>query len=105
MNRFYFGKVKSSNRRDFTRLNVEKLKGVLSYFSYLHKNGEISDKAFEFLVRHACAIFIENEVEVVVKDALEEKLMTFLFSKFAGSTEDIESSIYSLDISRMMRSR
>ena len=105
MNKFDFSRGTSSSRQDFTRLNVEKLKGILSYFSYLHTNGEISDKAFQALVRHACAIFIENEVEIIVKEALEEKLIKFLRSKFADSAEDIESAIYSLDISQIMRSR
>ncbi|MFQ4142805.1 hypothetical protein [Chlorogloeopsis sp. ULAP02] len=97
-----------SNPHILTRLNVEKLKGVLSYFSYLHNNGEISDRAFETLVRYACSIFIENEVEAKIKGTLERKLMQFLYSKFSDSTEDIEdieTAIYSLDMSRLIRSR
>ena len=55
------------NQQEFTALNVEKLKAVLSYFSQLHANEEINDKTLEILVRHACSIFIENQVEIVVQ--------------------------------------
>lgn len=108
MNKFKLSRKISSNRQQLTNLNVEKLKGVISYFSYLNVNGEISDKAFDALVRYACSIFIENEVEILVQETLEEKFMTFLHSKFANSVEDvedIESAIYSLDKSGMMRNK
>ncbi len=72
------------NRQEFTGLNLEKLKRSLSYFSYLHKNEEISDKAFETLVRYACNIFLENEVEILVQEALERKLIQFFRSKFSN---------------------
>ncbi|MGI2902036.1 MULTISPECIES: hypothetical protein [Tolypothrichaceae] len=100
-------KSASLNRAKFTSLNVEKLKGVLSYFSYLRANGEISDKAFESLVHYACSIFIENEVEEIVQETLERKLMQFVRSKFSSTDEayDIEKVIYGLDISRLIRSR
>ncbi|WP_026735659.1 hypothetical protein [Fischerella sp. PCC 9605] len=101
-------KISIASNRNLTRLNVEKLKGVLSYFSYLHKSGEISDKAFEALVRYACSIFIENEVELRIQDALEEKILKFLTSKLYTSTEeieDMETAIYSLDVSRLIRSK
>ncbi|RUR77142.1 hypothetical protein ACF3DV_02530 [Chlorogloeopsis fritschii PCC 9212] len=97
-----------SNPHNLTRLNVEKLKEVLSYFSYLHNNREINDQAFESLVRYACSIFIEQELEVRIQETLERKLMQFLYSKFSDSTEDIEdleTAIYSLDISRLIRSK
>ncbi|MEM6401632.1 MAG: hypothetical protein AAF757_15580 [Cyanobacteria bacterium P01_D01_bin.116] len=84
MNKFELNRKITYDRQKFTALNVEKLKGVLSYFSYLHANGEISDKAFEALVSYACSIFIENQVEHIVQETLERKLMTFLSSKFAA---------------------
>lgn len=97
------------SRTDFKALNVESLKGVLSYFSYLHAKGEISDKALEALVRYACAIFIENEVEERVQKAMERKLAQFWKSKFSPSIEeyisDIEGAVYGADISRLVRSR
>jgi len=105
MNKFELSRKIAFNRREFTNINVEKLKDVISYFSYLNANGEISDKAFDALVRHACSIFIENEVEVLVQETLEEKFITFLRSKFINSVEeveDIESAIYSLEKSRVM---
>mgnify|MGYP001795976790 CR=1 FL=1 len=95
----------ASNRQKLTSLNLEKLKGLLSYFTYLQANGDISDKTFEALVRHACSIFLENEVEIVVQETLERKFLTFLHSKFAAPAEDIESAIYSLDVLRKTRSR
>lgn len=108
MKNFELSRKITSNRQKLTALNVEKLKGILSYFSSLHVNGEISDKAFEALVRHACSIFIENEVEIVVQQTLERKFVAFLRSKFITSAEDIqeiESAIYSLNISDKVRSR
>ena len=82
MNKFEFSRKATSNKQELTALNVEKLKAVLSYFSQLHANEEINDKALEVLVRHACSIFIENQVEIVVQQTLERKIMTFLSSKF-----------------------
>lgn len=92
----------------FTTLNVEKLKGVLSYFSYLHANGEISDKAFENLVSHAYSIFIENEVEEIIQETLERKLVRFFETKFSLIDEENsnrEESIYALKAARLIRSR
>ncbi|MBD2776297.1 hypothetical protein [Iningainema tapete] len=89
-------------KANFTSLNVKKLKAVLSYFSYLRNNGEISDKAFENLVRYACSIFIENEVEEIVQEALELKLAQFLKSNFSF----VDEEVYEMEnISRLMRSR
>ncbi|MBD6618602.1 hypothetical protein FNW02_22930 [Komarekiella sp. 'clone 1'] len=98
----------SFKRATFTTLNVEKLKGVLSYFSYLHANGEISDKAFENLVCYACSIFIENEVEEIVQETLERKLVQFLQTKLSLIDEDnsdIEQISYALKAARLIRSR
>ncbi|ARV60812.1 hypothetical protein BZZ01_21280 [Nostocales cyanobacterium HT-58-2] len=97
-----------SSKHDLASLNVEKLKSVLSYFSYLHSNGEISDKAFEALVRYACSIFLENEVEVIIQETLERKFMQFLSSKFSTSPveiEDLEAAFSSFNVSRLMRSK
>lgn len=108
MNRIENIKKAASNRQKLTYLNLEKFKGLLSYFSYLQANGEISDKAFEALVRHACSIFIENEVEIIVQETLEQKLTTFLASKLATSLEDLEnidSTIYSSSLSHRIGSR
>ncbi len=102
-------KSSSFNRAKFTSLNVEKLKSVLSYFSYLRANGEISDKAFESLVHYACSIFIENEVEEIIQETLDRKLTQFLHSKFSllvdEQASDIEKIIYGLDTSQLIRSK
>ncbi|MDF5707383.1 MAG: hypothetical protein PUP90_06795 [Nostoc sp. S4] len=72
---------------DLSASNLVKFKSLLSFFSYLNMNGEISDRAFEALVRYACSIFIENEVEARVKDALEQKFINFWESKFSSTLE------------------
>lgn len=79
------------NRNELTASNLERLKIVISYFSYLNANGEISDKAFKALVRYACSIFIENEVESRVEEVLEQKLIRFLNTSFSSSLEEFIS--------------
>lgn len=100
----------AANGADFTALNVESLKGTLSYFSHLYAKGDISGEAFEALVRQACSIFIENEIKERVQEALERKLLKFWHSKFSLSIEekyisDIEGTLYGSDMSRLLRSR
>ncbi len=65
---------------DFSASNLVRLQSQLSFFSHLNINGEISDQAFEALVRYACSIFIKNEVEARVKNALEhvQKLLIMI---------------------------
>lgn len=72
---------------DFSASNLVRLKSLLSFFSYLNMNGEISDRAFEALVRYACSIFIENEVEARVQNALEQKFINFWESKLSSAIE------------------
>ncbi|MBD0386809.1 MAG: hypothetical protein ICV54_09835 [Nostoc sp. C3-bin3] len=67
--------------------NIVRLKSILSFFSYLNMNGEISDEAFEALVRYACSIFIENEVEARFKDSFEQKIKSFWESKLSSAIE------------------
>jgi hypothetical protein len=104
-----FKKGVVSSPSSFRELNLEKLEGSLSYFSYLYANGEISDKAYKVLVRHACSIFIENEVEERIQEALERKLMQFWRSKFSSAIEEYISDIaevaYRSEISELLRSR
>ncbi|MBD2195349.1 MULTISPECIES: hypothetical protein [Calothrix] len=77
----------SKEPENFSVLNRDerllRLKSILSYFSYLNKNGEISDKAFEALVHYTCSIFIEYEVEARVKGAFEQKIIDFCESKLS----------------------
>lgn len=107
--KYAFSKHEALNQANFTALNVESLKGTLSYFSHSYSKGEISDKAFEALVRYACAIFIENEVEERVQEALEHKLTQFWNSKLSPALEeyisDREATVYKANLSRLLRSR
>ncbi|MEH2378392.1 MAG: hypothetical protein V7K27_05730 [Nostoc sp.] len=72
---------------DFSVSNIVRLKSILSFFSYLNINGKISDEAFEVLVRYACSIFIENEIEARVKDVFEQKIKNFWESKLSSALE------------------
>ena len=96
------------SRATLTHLNIERLKGTLSYFSHLNATGEISDKSYEALVRYACAVFIETGIEEIVQNSLEQKLEAFLLSRILRMdnllSEQEESSL-NLDISRLLKSR
>lgn len=72
---------------DFSASNLVRLQSQLSFFSYLNINGEISDQTFEALVRYACSIFIENEVEARVQNAFEQKFINFWESKFSSAMD------------------
>jgi hypothetical protein len=72
---------------NFPLSNTARLKSILSFFSYLNTNGEISDEAFEALVRYACSTFIENELEERVQGAFEQKFLNFWESKFSYAIE------------------
>lgn len=61
----------------FRSLNAKNLKGLLSYLSYLYTEGEISDKAFESLVRHAYSVYVENEIEAKIQKMLKQHLLRF----------------------------
>lgn len=67
--------------------NLERLKITLSYLSYLKLQGTIEDRTFEVLVKYACSLFLENEVEEKIESALERKLMQFLDSRFLNGTK------------------
>ncbi|HEY9848569.1 MAG TPA: hypothetical protein V6D28_03855 [Leptolyngbyaceae cyanobacterium] len=79
------------NRDELATSNLERLKIVISYFSYLNANGEISDKAFKTLVRYACSIFIENEVELRVEEVLEQKVLQLWQTKMSSTLEQLLS--------------
>lgn len=79
------------NRDDFAASNLERLKIVISYFSYLNAKGEISDKAFKALVRYACSIFVENALESRIEQVLEQKLIRFLNTKLSSTLEEFLS--------------
>jgi hypothetical protein len=95
-------------RANLTRWNIERFQVTLSYFSHLNATGEISDKSYEALVRYACAIFIETEIEEMVQNSLKQKIDFFLMSKNLRIdnllSESKENSL-NLDISRFLKSR
>lgn len=61
----------------FRSLNARNLKGLLSYLTYLYTEGEISEKAFESLVRHAYSVYVENEMEAKIQKILKQHLLHF----------------------------
>ncbi|OUL23290.1 hypothetical protein BV378_21640 [Nostoc sp. RF31YmG] len=75
------------SRRSSPEARLLRLKSIVSYFSYLNKNGEISDRAFEALVHYACSIFIENELEARVQTVVEQKIIDFWESKLSFAIE------------------
>lgn len=101
-------KSRVQNKATLTRLNVERLKGLLSYFSHLNATGEISDKSYEALVRYACAIFIQTEIVELVESTLEQKLEQFFLKRNFGLDNllsEQEESSFNLDISRLLKSK
>ncbi|MEH2458296.1 hypothetical protein [Nostoc sp.] len=63
---------RSSREREYQAVNVEALKGILSYFNYLYAEGEISDKAYKALVSQALSTFINNIVTLKVEKVFDE---------------------------------
>jgi hypothetical protein len=84
---FAFRKDSELSRLSSPEARLLRLKSILSYFSYLNKNGEISDQAFKNLVRYACSIFIENEVEARIGSVFEQKIIDFCESKLSLAIE------------------
>ncbi|MBH8564589.1 hypothetical protein I8748_20785 [Nostoc sp. CENA67] len=60
---------------------------VGSLLERLNGKSQISDEAFEALVRYACSIFRENELEQRVQVAFEQKFMDFWESKLSYALE------------------
>jgi len=84
--------IKELNLREQSRSvlresNLERLKIALSYFSYLKRQGTIEEQTFEVLVKYACSLFIENEVEEKIESVLERKLMQFFDSRLSDATK------------------
>ena len=71
-------KAKESSRgrllagSDYEAVNVEALKGILSYLKYLYTEGEISDKAYEVLVSQALSTFVQNRISLRVEKVFDE---------------------------------
>ncbi|MBW4435256.1 MAG: hypothetical protein KME28_26975 [Pelatocladus maniniholoensis HA4357-MV3] len=68
---------RSSWEREYEAVNVEALKGILSYFKYLYAEGEISDKAYEALVSQALSTFVKNTISLKIETMFDEIDVTF----------------------------
>lgn len=79
------------NHSEFTASNLARLKIAISFFSYLNTKGEISDRAFKALVRYACSIFIDNEVELRVEELLDKKILQLWETKLSSALEELLS--------------
>jgi hypothetical protein len=51
-------------------VNTEKLKTVIEYLTHLRKIEKLTEKEFSALFTHACAIFVENEMAIVIDKVL-----------------------------------
>lgn len=60
--------------------NLENLKHLLIYLSYLHSEGEISDRAFEALAQQAFSMCVEDSIQQKV-NKFDSKLLE-LWSEF-----------------------
>jgi len=69
--------------------NKGELSNTIAYLSHLYQNGEISEKAFESLVKHACLLFVEAEIERKLSTYLEQKLL-YLLEKFTSDNVVLE---------------
>ena len=93
-------------RNEATKLNKEKFKVVVSYFYSLYKKGEISERLLEFLIREACANFIETEVEDRIQATLDRQFMQLFNFKNFPLLEDAltgRSITDKWDVSKLLR--
>lgn len=60
----------------FNSLNAYSFKNMARYIQSLREEGIISEELFLDLLANACSIFVENEVERVLEDALSNKILT-----------------------------
>ncbi len=60
----------------FSSLNAYSFKNMARYIQSLREEGIISEELFLDLLANACSIFVENEVERVLEDALSNKILT-----------------------------
>lgn len=58
--------------REYEAVNMEALRGIVSYLQYLYSEGEISDKAYKALIAQALRTFVENSVQLKVERTLSE---------------------------------
>jgi hypothetical protein len=68
--RFFYSKL--SQRRGYEAVNVEALKGILSYLKYFYAEGEISYEAYKVLVSQALSTFVENVISLKVERVFDD---------------------------------
>lgn len=71
-----FSRRKLSQNREYEAVNIEVLKGILSYLKYLHIESEISDEAYKVLSSHTLSTFIENTINLKVERIFDAIDMT-----------------------------
>ncbi|BAU12034.1 hypothetical protein LEP3755_25620 [Leptolyngbya sp. NIES-3755] len=62
----------SSQRREYEAVNVEALKGILSYLKYLYTEDEISDEVYKILVSQVFSTFVENTISLRIESVFED---------------------------------
>jgi len=72
VNNFRRSKKLARSERDYEAVNLEALKGIVSYLNYLYTEGEISDKAYKALVSQVLSTFVENTIHLKVEQMLDE---------------------------------
>lgn len=77
-----------TNNDDYNLSSLVQLKKIIAYFSYLNNQGEISDKAFNALIKYAFAAFVENQIEIIIQEKLEPKILTFFEDKISKIIEN-----------------
>lgn len=70
-------RLHSLQERDYEAVNVEALKGIISYLKYLYMEEEISDKAYKTLVSQVLSTFVENAIGLKVEQMFDEVNTTF----------------------------
>lgn len=63
---------KLSQKREYEAVNVEALKGIMSYLKYLYTEGEISDKAYKVLVAQVISTFAENTISLKIEKIFDD---------------------------------
>ncbi|PZV15535.1 MAG: hypothetical protein DCF21_11650 [Leptolyngbya sp.] len=57
--------------REPEAVNIEALRGIISYLDYLYTEGEISDRAYKALVSQVLSTFVENSIQFKVERILD----------------------------------
>lgn len=58
--------------REYEVVNVEALRGIISYLKYLYAEGEINDSAYKALVSQVLSTFVENSIHFKVERMFDE---------------------------------